>query len=374
MYALRTVWKLPEVDRVALVVRQCDLASARDAVARQLPASVGAPGRLAIVPGAPTRRGSVAVGLEALAAAGPVHDQAVVLVHDAARPLATPGLFRSVIGAVEGGEGAVAPALAVCDSVRRLEPGLPCRVVEREGLFRVQTPQGFRFQPLVQVHRVAAASGEEAVDDLTLAEAAGIPPFLTAGEESNIKVTTPADWALTVRYLRGLGVPRVGTGLDVHPLEEGQGVVLGGVSIPCLYRLEGHSDADVVAHAVMDALLGAACRGDIGVRFPPTDPAWSGADSIRLLRLVWDELQAAGYLVGNVDATVLAEVPRLSPHYASMRNNLARAMSCDPGLVNVKATTAEGLGFVGHRQGVAAMAVVCLLDTSGPADDQATGA
>ena len=153
---------------------------------------------------------------------------------------------------------------------------------------------------------------------------------------------------------------RIGHGYDVHRLAEGRRLILGGVDIPWERGLLGHSDADVLTHAVMDALLGAAGLGDIGQHFPDTDPAYAGADSLKLLAHVAELLRERGYTVGNVDATVLAQRPKLAPHISAMRDNLARAMGIAPDRVNVKATTEEGLGFTGSGEGMAAHAVALI--------------
>lgn len=155
---------------------------------------------------------------------------------------------------------------------------------------------------------------------------------------------------------------RIGHGYDVHRLTEGRELILGGVNIPFEKGLLGHSDADVLAHAVMDALLGAAALGDIGKLFPDTDPAYEGADSMVLLKRVAEVLEEKGYAVGNVDATVVAQRPKLSAYIPAMRENLARAMGAGADRVSVKATTEERLGFTGSGEGIAAHAVALITE------------
>lgn len=396
MHSLSTLWGLPHVAQIALVVREEDRPAVEESAARLLPPPPSppppAPGargadlssRLAVVSGGATRQESVLKGLEALAAAPPGPDD-IVLVHDAARPLASARLFLTVLDAAAAGDLAVAPALAVVDSLRRAAAGeYPCAgglggrrgvggtvPVARDSLWRVQTPQGFRFGALLEAHHAAAEAGRGAQDDVAVAEAHGVEVRLVEGEESNLKVTYPADLNYAAGILARGRASRVGLGLDVHPLRPGSGVRLGGVLIPCRHELEGHSDADVITHALMDALLGAAGGGDIGLMFPPGEDRWRDADSIMLLQSVWDRLALEGYLASNVDVTVLAETPKLSPHFGSMRSRLSGAMRCEPWRVNIKATTAERLGFVGRGEGIAAMAVALL---HGPETPRATTA
>ncbi|MDP2873126.1 MAG: 2-C-methyl-D-erythritol 4-phosphate cytidylyltransferase [Bacillota bacterium] len=363
MHALSTLWILPAIKHIAVVVREDDRRTVEEHVRRLPPSGKrgAAPDKLLVVGGGETRQDSVRLGLEALALAGTEAGD-VVLVHDAARPLASRALFLRVAGKAATTGAAVAPAIPVVDSLRAEDPpGSGATVpAEREGLWRIQTPQGCRFGSLVQAHRSAAAQGHAAQDDLALAQANGIEVGLVEGEESNLKVTSPADLRYAADVLTRGRAPRVGIGFDVHPLRAGGGVRLGGVLVPCEHELVGHSDADALAHAVTDALLGAAGGGDIGLRFPSSDERWRGADSIKLLGAVWDELAAQSYLVGNIDVTVLAEAPRLSPHFGRMQDNLAAAMCCESWRVNVKATTTEHLGSIGRGEGIAAMAVALL--------------
>ena len=228
----------------------------------------------------------------------------------------------------------------------------------------LNTPQGFRFGPLWEAHQQAAAAGETATDDAALVERTGQRVATVDGETTNIKVTTPEDIPVASRLLGGEPVAfRVGQGYDIHPLVEGRRLILGGVEIEHPSGLSGHSDADALAHAVTDALLGAAGMGDIGRRFPADDPQWEGADSLELLATVVDELAAAGYRPTNVDATILAEEPRLAPHLVEMRERLAARLGLPTSAVNVKATCGEGLGSIGKGEGIAVHAVAVVTGT-----------
>ena len=207
----------------------------------------------------------------------------------------------------------------------------------------------------------ALEAGVALTDDCSAAEAAGVAVHLTPGSEENLKITTPVDLTLAEAILKRRNSMRIGHGYDVHRLTEGRKLILGGVEIPFERGLDGHSDADVLVHAVMDALLGAAALRDIGVLFPDNDPAYKGISSMLLLEKVMEHLRAAGYAVGNVDVTVLAQRPKLKDYIPAMRENLAHAMGVDLGCVSVKATTEEGLGFTGSGEGIACHAV-CLLE------------
>ena len=298
----------------------------------------------AVVAGGATRAASVRCGLAAVPA-----DAAVIVVHDAARPAASPALFRSVVAAVRAGAEAVVPGVPVADTLRRLAGG----TVDRDAVVAVQTPQGFRAEVL----RGAHAGGGEATDDAGLVEAAGGTVEVVPGEPANRKLTHPEDRAaLEAALAPGSAVTtRVGMGFDVHPLGDDpeRPMVLGGVSFPGP-GLVGHSDADVIAHACADALLGAAGLGDIGSHFPDTDPGLAGADSIELLRAVGDELRTTGWRVGNVDCSVVCDTPKIGPHREQMQARLSDAAG---GPVTVKGKRPEGLGALGRQEGIACWAV-----------------
>ena len=313
-----------------------------------------------IVPGGATRAESARNGV--LAAAGEL-----VAVHDAARPFVSQAVITA---ALEGAArwGAAAPAVPVKDTVKLADPGdgktVPEECVventpDRNRLYAVQTPQCFeRREYLAALGELTGEKLSRITDDCSLFELTGRPVRLTQGDYANLKITTRED--LPCPANKGEKKMRIGHGYDVHRLVEGRKLILGGVEIPFEKGLLGHSDADVLAHAVMDAVLGAAALGDIGRHFPDTDPAYAGADSLKLLDHVVELLEEKGYQVGNVDATILAQKPKLAPYIEKMRDNLAARMKVEPDQVNVKATTEEKLGFTGAEEGVAAHAVALL--------------
>jgi 2-C-methyl-D-erythritol 4-phosphate cytidylyltransferase / 2-C-methyl-D-erythritol 2,4-cyclodiphosphate synthase len=312
----------------------------------------------AVVPGGADRQASVARGLAAVP-----DGVEVVLVHDGARPLVPVALIDAVAGAALR-DGAATAAVAVDETLKRGADGWVETTVDRAGLYRIQTPQAFGRALLETAHREAERAGFRGTDDAALVERLGRPVRLVPGTATNLKVTTPADLKLAEALLRceepSSFVPRVGIGFDAHRLVLGRALILGGVAIPSSRGLEGHSDADVVAHAVMDALLGAAGQGDIGRRFPPDDPAYAGADSMRLLARVRTLLAEQGWRAGHIDVIVMAEAPRIAPHVDAMRSAMAAALDADPGRISIKATTLEGMGAIGREEGIAAQAVASL--------------
>jgi 2-C-methyl-D-erythritol 4-phosphate cytidylyltransferase/2-C-methyl-D-erythritol 2,4-cyclodiphosphate synthase len=300
--------------------------------------------------GGAARQDSVRLGLESLSGAPPD----LVLIHDGVRPLVEPPLIDRVIDGLAE-YAAVLPALPVTDTLKRVEGGLVQGTVERAGLYRAQTPQGFVYERILAAHR--AAAGAELTDDTAVAEAAGLAVAIVEGAESNLKITDAADLARAERLI-GAGLrPRTGLGFDVHRLAPGDGVMLMGVRLPGPFRLIGHSDADVGLHAITDALLGSLGAGDIGSHFPPTDPCWAGADSALFLRHARDLVVEAGGRIEHVDATLICERPKIGPHRAAMVARLAELLALTPGQVSIKATTTEGLGFTGRGEGIAAQAV-----------------
>jgi 2-C-methyl-D-erythritol 4-phosphate cytidylyltransferase/2-C-methyl-D-erythritol 2,4-cyclodiphosphate synthase len=310
--------------------------------------------RTALVPGGATRQDSARAGLEALAADPPD----AVLIHDAARPLVPARVIDAVCEALAAGAEAVLPALPVTDTLKRAEDGV-AGTVPRAGLWRVQTPQGFRFAPILAAHR--AAAGRSLTDDGAVAEAAGMTVRLVPGAEENLKVTTPEDLARAEALLGARLVPRVGTGFDVHRFAAGRPLMLCGILVPHHLGLAGYSDADVGIHALCDALYGALAEGDIGTQFPPSDAAWKNADSALFLRHAAGRVAARGGRIVHADVTLICERPKIAPHAPAMRARLAALMGIDPGAVSVKATTTERLGFVGRGEGIAAQAVATVL-------------
>ena len=318
----------------------------------------GLPAVLPPVPGGDTRQRSVRAGLEALATgggSGPAPD--AVLVHDAARPVVPAGTVRRLLAALAEAPGAI-PAQRVTDTLKRGEAGRIVATVPREGLWRAQTPQAFRFPELLAAHRAVAA---EATDDAEMLEAAGGAVALVEGSESNVKITFPEDLGRVAASLSAGLLPRVGTGFDVHRVATGRPMVLCGVHVPCEFGLEGHSDADVGIHALCDAIYGALAEGDIGLHFPPSEMRWKDADSARFLRHAAGRIAARGGVLANADVTLLCERPKVGPHRDAMQTRLAELLDTEPSRICVKATTTERLGFTGRGEGIAAQAAAMLL-------------
>lgn len=307
-----------------------------------------------VVTGGDTRGASVLAGLQALEGLG--IDR--VLIHDGARPLVSRGLIDRLMAALETHEGA-APALAVTDALWRGEGGLVAGTVDRAGLYRAQTPQAFRFDAILAAHRAHPGG---ALDDVQVARDAGLDVAIVEGEESNLKLTYPGDFARAEAVLKGRGMDvRMGNGYDVHAFCEGDHVWLCGVRVPHAKALLGHSDADVGMHALTDAIYGALALGDIGRHFPPSDPQWKGAASHIFLSHAVRLAEAKGYRLANCDVTLVCERPKIGPHAAAMQAELARIMGVDGDQVSVKATTSERLGFTGREEGIAAMATAVLV-------------
>ena len=300
-----------------------------------------------VVRGGATRADSVRSGLAA--AKGQL-----VAIHDAARPFASAEIITAALQAAAE-SGAAAPAVPVKDTIKIADQdGKVVATPDRAMLYAVQTPQC--FDRALYLQALEAVSGEKAslvTDDCSLFELAGLPVTLTAGDYANLKITTKED-------LQKEKTMRIGHGYDVHRLVEDRKLILGGVEVPYEKGLLGHSDADVLLHAVMDAVLGAAALGDIGQHFPDTDPAYKGADSLALTREVAKIITAHGYKVGNIDATILCQRPKLAPHIPAMRQNIADAFGLPLDAVSVKATTEEHLGFTGEGLGIAAHAVALI--------------
>jgi 2-C-methyl-D-erythritol 4-phosphate cytidylyltransferase/2-C-methyl-D-erythritol 2,4-cyclodiphosphate synthase len=305
------------------------------------------------ISGGATRQDSVRLGLEALANDPPDW----VLIHDGARPFVDSGLIARVLKALATEPGAI-PALPVHDTLKRGEDGKIAATVPREGLFRAQTPQGFHFSPILAAHR--ANQGRELTDDAALFEAAGLPVALVEGAEENVKITTRRDLERSEAKLSGPRETRVATGYDVHRFGPGDHVTLCNVKVPHEQGLEGHSDADAALHALTDALLGCIGAGDIGRHFPPSDPRWKGADSALFLAYVAELVAAAGGRILHCDVTIICERPKIGPHRAAMVTRLAELLGLPESRVSVKATTTEGLGFTGRREGIAAQAAATI--------------
>ncbi|WP_303925176.1 2-C-methyl-D-erythritol 2,4-cyclodiphosphate synthase [Subdoligranulum variabile] len=300
-----------------------------------------------VVAGGETRADSVRHGLE-------VASGELVAIHDAARPFVSQAVITAALQAAAQ-TGAAAPAVPVKDTIKVADAdGRVQNTPDRATLYAVQTPQCFsRKLYLEALERVTGEKAHLVTDDCSLFELADFPVTLTQGDYENYKITTKED-------LQKEKTMRIGHGYDVHRLMEGRKLILGGVDIPYEKGLLGHSDADVLLHAIMDAVLGAAALGDIGKHFPDTDPAYKGADSLALTRAVAKLIAEHGYTVGNIDATILCQAPKLAPHIAAMRQNIADAFGVSLDAVSVKATTEEHLGFTGEGLGIAAHAVALL--------------
>jgi 2-C-methyl-D-erythritol 4-phosphate cytidylyltransferase/2-C-methyl-D-erythritol 2,4-cyclodiphosphate synthase len=315
--------------------------------------------KVRLVVGGDERQASVANAVRALPASCDV-----VLVHDAVRPCVSAELIGRVADAAK--QGCATAALPMQETVKVVEAGVVKQTLDRSRLWSVQTPQGFPRAVLAQAHETMSKN-LSFTDDCSLVEALGHPVRIVQGDPRNLKVTTPADLPIVELYLASKTAssrfPGVGMGYDVHRLVEGRPLVLGGVTIPYQWGLLGHSDADVLLHAVMDALLGAAGLGDIGQHFPDTDPDYAGAVSMDLLHKVDELLRRRGLQPDGVDAVLTAERPKIAPYIPQMRANMAKALQLPLEAVNVKATTSEGMGFVGRCEGMAAQAVarVCPL-------------
>ncbi|QIE54467.1 bifunctional 2-C-methyl-D-erythritol 4-phosphate cytidylyltransferase/2-C-methyl-D-erythritol 2,4-cyclodiphosphate synthase [Pikeienuella piscinae] len=301
------------------------------------------------VRGGAERALSVRAGLEALALDPPD----LVLIHDAARPFVSSHVIGDVIDALSLHDGAIA-AVPVVDALRRSERGLCGAPVAREGVWRAQTPQGFRFGEILAAHR--ANTDHRAADDAEIARAAGLSVALVESAAENFKITTMRDFERAERQV-GMEEIRIGQGYDVHAFTDGTAVTLCGVALPHDRALKGHSDADVAMHALTDAIFGAIAEGDIGRWFPPSEPEWKGAASSIFLEKAMARVRARGGRLVNADITIVCERPKIGPHAAAMTASLSRIMAVEAGRISVKATTSEGLGFVGREEGIAATAL-----------------
>ena len=332
-----------QVDRLVVVIHPDERAEAQ-AIA----------GDALLVEGGATRAASVRNALEALVGGDVRH----VLIHDGARPAVPGAVIARVLAALETSAGA-APALPVTDALWRGDGGLVRGTQDRAGLWRAQTPQGFRFEAILAAHRAHPGG---AADDVEVAREAGLDVAIVEGDEANLKVTYPGDLARAEAILKGRGMDvRLGNGYDVHAFTQGDHVWLCGVKVAHDRALLGHSDADVGMHALTDAIYGALAEGDIGRHFPPSDPQWKGAESHIFLRHAAELMRARGYELGNCDVTLVCERPKIGPHAAAMQAALAAIMGVDAGRVSVKATTSERLGFTGREEGIAALATACLV-------------
>ncbi|MEZ5648572.1 MAG: bifunctional 2-C-methyl-D-erythritol 4-phosphate cytidylyltransferase/2-C-methyl-D-erythritol 2,4-cyclodiphosphate synthase [Alphaproteobacteria bacterium] len=345
-YSLETLRKHPLIQGVRVVIHPDD----RDFYNK---AAAGLE-LLAPVSGGDTRQQSVLNGLESLVAEKPD----LVLIHDGARPFLDSATIDRVIAGLANAPGAIA-AMPVADTVKRANgTGAIADTIDRRGLWRAQTPQGFRYADILKAHR--AQAGRELTDDAAVAEQLGFEVVVVQGSEDNFKVTTREDLGRAERRLIGGTAMdyeyRTGSGFDVHAFEPGDGVWLCGVKVPFEAKLKGHSDADVALHALTDALLGAVSAGDIGQHFPPSDPRWKGANSAQFIKHAADLVAQRGGMITHLDVTIICERPKLGPHREAMVMRLAEILGVAAHRVSVKATTTEKLGFTGRGEGIAAMA------------------
>lgn len=310
------------------------------------------------VAGGETRQASVLAGLAALEPNNP----GLVLIHDAARPFASPDLIERAIEAART-TGAAIPALRIADTVKTVSAdGRIIGTANRDTLRIVQTPQSFAFGALIAAHRKAQQAGRsDFTDDAALMEWAGHAVSTFEGETGNFKLTTPDDFMRAETMLQThLSDIRTGMGFDVHSFGPGDHVTLGGLRIAHDHGLSGHSDADVVLHAVVDAILGALADGDIGAHFPPSDPQWKGATSDRFVKFAVERLTKRGGIIAHLDITVVSEAPKIGPHRDAMRARIAEIAGITPDRVGVKATTNEAMGFIGRREGMVAYATATI--------------
>ncbi|WFU10500.1 bifunctional 2-C-methyl-D-erythritol 4-phosphate cytidylyltransferase/2-C-methyl-D-erythritol 2,4-cyclodiphosphate synthase [Rhizobium sp. CB3090] len=317
--------------------------------------------------GAASRQQSVLAGLRQLQNAGVTH----VMIHDAVRPFFDHDLLDRVAVALAVGAPAVLPAMPVTDTLKRADAtGLVAETVPRTGLYAAQTPQSFRFADILAAHEKAAAENKtDFTDDAAIAEWSGLPVTLVAGSADNVKLTIKRDIAMADEKLSAGLLPdvRTGNGYDVHQLEPGDGVTLCGVFIPHDQRLKGHSDADVALHALTDALLATCGAGDIGDHFPPSDPQWKGAPSRIFIEHAAKIVRDHGGTIMNADVSLIAEAPKVGPHREAMRAKLSEFLGIDLERCSVKATTNEKIGFVGRREGIAAIATATVVYRGGKA-------
>jgi 2-C-methyl-D-erythritol 4-phosphate cytidylyltransferase/2-C-methyl-D-erythritol 2,4-cyclodiphosphate synthase len=344
--SLRPFLDHPSVDKVAAVIHPDDRTLYDRAVgdsAKLLPP----------IEGGAERQESVRLGLEALAASD---SPKLVLIHDAVRPFVTSGLIGRVLAGLAENP-AILPALPVSDTLKRAGSDLTVETtLPRNDIYAAQTPQGFHFAAILEAHRQAAASGAAVTDDAAIAEQAGIPVRIVEGDVANRKLTSMEDISIADQQLAAAMETRVASGYDVHAIGPGDHIMLGGVRIPHDRSLVGHSDADVVLHALTDAILGTIADGDIGSHFPPSDASLKDASSDRFLAEAVALLEARGGTITHLDATIIAEAPKIGTHRDAMRTRIAEICKIPVGSVSVKATTNEGLGFLGRGEGIAALA------------------
>ncbi len=354
-HSLRALSRSPQIGAIGVVIHPDDRGLYDAAVAPfgdrfQTPIAGGA-----------SRQESVRLGLEAMSSREPDR----IVIHDAARPFLNLDLIERLLIALENAPGAIAAA-PLSDTLKSsTEAGTITETIDRANLWRAQTPQAFHFSAILDAHRRALEAGQGSfTDDAAIAEWAGLTVRLVPSSSTNMKITTSEDFALAERMLIPALPPletRTGTGFDVHAFAPGDHVCLCGVNVAHTQCLHGHSDADVGLHALTDAILGAIGDGDIGEHFPPSDPTWKGANSRLFVEDAAARVRSLGGQISNVDVTLICEAPNVGPHRTAMRQAIASYLQIDTRRVGVKATTTEGLGIIGRREGIAAIASATVL-------------
>lgn len=352
---IRTLLKFEtcsDIDEIIVVVRDCDIETVKILLDEYKITKL-----TRIVKGGATRQASVLNGINAASGR-------FVFIHDAARPFVTPEQIIEVVSETHR-FGAAALGVPIKDTLKIVKKdGMISETVDRENKYSIQTPQGFEIEMIRAAHREAERKGVSVTDDCALAELSGASVKVVEGSSLNIKLTTPEDIILAEGILNSekgeTEQVRVGLGYDVHRLVKERELILGGIKIPYELGLLGHSDADVLLHSIMDAMLGAAALGDIGTHFPDTDEKWRGADSCMLLAAVRNILKENGFSVVNIDATIIAQKPKLADFIPHMREKISEVLEISAACVSVKATTTEKLGFCGRGEGIAAEAI-CMI-------------
>ncbi len=362
---LSTFLQAPQINNVLTVIHEDDH-TAWQSVRDELSTGLSPETLDKLMPtcvGGASRQHSVYLGLEHLAPSPPT----LVLIHDAARPFVTTQVIQDVIAPLVAGESAVLSAIKAIDTLKRATDGTYVMdTVSRNGIWQAQTPQGFQFDPIFAAHkRARLASQDQFTDDAAIAEWAQIPVRLIEGDRDNIKITThddleQADRRCMMRHFAETSDIRTGTGFDVHAFEDGNDVILGGITIKHDRKLKGHSDADVVLHTLTDAIFGALADGDIGDHFPPSDERWKDASSDIFLKAACDRVRERGGLIAHLDATIMCEHPKIGPHRKAIRESIASICDLASDRVSVKATTTEKLGFTGRGEGMACLATATI--------------
>ncbi len=344
LHTLRPFLQNPFIQQIILPVRRGDLERAKSLL-KGLPVE--------LIEGGKVRQETVRLALERI---DPSLE--LVAIHDGARPFLSPSLLQACLKAGER-FGAVVPALPIYETIKRGEEWVE-ETLPREGLFAIQTPQVFRTELLKTAHQKAWEEGFVATDDASLVERMGVKVKIIRGEKENIKITEPEDLTIAEKLMSGKREYRSGIGIDFHQLAKGRRLFLGGVEISYEQGLLGHSDGDVLLHAIADAILGAMGLGDIGLHFPPDEPKWKDISSLLILSETAKMTRELGWEVENVDCTLLAEEPKVAPYKEEMERRVAECLGIEKERVNIKATTTEGMGFVGRREGMCALCTVLL--------------